>query len=402
MSDQTDENAQPDKNSVKGRGGGARRPEDRFPPELSKSRKVVIFGITYPVLFVALLGVADQLWFQTTLIPPSTYWAYIGFAAVLVGVVLDRYLRHKILVHHSRLEDQSEIEALFVEVRTVESRLTGPERKPDDFDQKVQKLNDEVQRLEELGPKGWTEFQVLSLSQMLVDFLKLDDLKARARSSLAELEEYTEDSAYRYDIRHFFLWQENIDEAINKIDEFEGKPAEQDTAAERLRAELRTLLEHVASYHANWAEGSAVVRDLVICGVAAVPILLVMGLLPSLHPSGDGALGVLNWGLLGISGSLTAVLLSLRNSDVVEVGNTEGKKELWRAVLGATLGFVAGILIHSIISGWLLSAGAAVPDLASAEPKDIGLSILWAFGSGMAFEGVFERVRSPFEKSANA
>lgn len=397
MTDTSAENAPTIAPSISDINDGSRRPEDRFPPKFVWWKWVVL-GLTYVAQIVALLGVVDQFWFQ---ILSSREWiAYLGFGVLLGGIFLVRYLRHKILVHSARCEDHSEVDALFVEVRTVEPRLTDPERKPDDFGQKMQQLNDEVQRLEKLGPKGWTEFQVLSLSQMLVDFLKLHDLKTRARLSLAELEEYAEDSAYRYDIRHLAQWQDNIDDAIKNIDAVEDKPAEQDRAAERLRAELRTLLEHVAGYQANWAEGSAVVRDLMICGAAAVPIFLVMGLLPFLHPAGDEKFGVLDWGLLGISGSLTAVLLSIRNSDVVEVGNTEGRKELWRAVLGATLGFVAGVLIHSIISGGLLSAGAAVPDLASVEPKDISLSILWAFGSGMAFDGILQRVRSPLEKSA--
>ena len=138
---------------------------------------------------------------------------------------------------------------------------------------------------------------------------------------------------------------------------------------------------------------------MMICGAAAVPILLVMGLLPILHPGGDGIFGVLNWGLLGISGSLTAVLLYLYKSDRVEVGHTEGKSELWRTVLGATLGFVAGVLIYAIFRAELLS-GAAVPDLTYQDRSDLGLTIVWAIGAGMYFEGVFERVRSSMEKGS--
>ena len=120
-------------------------------------------------------------------------------------------------------------------------------------------------------------------------------------------------------------------------------------------------------------------------------------LLPILHPwDDDQPLIVLNWGLLGISGSLTAVLLDLRQSDLVEVGNTEGKKEVRRAILGATLGFVAAVLAYSMIRGGLLT-GTIVPDLKSGDGRSwevIGLSVVWAIASGFSFERIFDRVRS--------
>ena len=130
-----------------------------------------------------------------------------------------------------------------------------------------------------------------------------------------------------------------------------------------------------------------------------IPLVLVMGLVPVLHPSGNGLLGILNWGLLGVSGALTSTMLALRNSDLVEVGNTEGKKEVWRTVLGTALGFVAGVLTFGIFSGGLLS-GAAIPSVISNNccntgltPSDIGLSVVWGVASGLLFERVFERVR---------
>ena len=71
---------------------------------------------------------------------------------------------------------------------------------------------------------------------------------------------------------------------------------------------------------------------------------------------------------------------------------------IWRAVLGGTLGFVAGILAFALIAGGILS-GSALPDISSAEPtpKDLALSILWAVGSGSSFEWIFERVRGATE-----
>ena len=132
---------------------------------------------------------------------------------------------------------------------------------------------------------------------------------------------------------------------------------------------------------------------MMICGAVAVPIFIVMGLLPILYPGSNVSLGVLHWGVFGISGSTTAVLLYLYKSNRVEVGNTEGKSELWRAILGATLGFIAGVLIHSAISGGLIKTGTAIPELGSLDPKDVGLSIILPFVAGFWFEGIFDRIR---------
>jgi len=125
-----------------------------------------------------------------------------------------------------------------------------------------------------------------------------------------------------------------------------------------------------------------------------------MGLLPVLHSAGDGFLRIHNWGLLGITGAITAMLLSLRKSDFVEVGSTEGKKELWRAVIGVALGLVAGILVYSMIGGGLLS-GAFFPTISSfegKESKELGLSIFWAIAAGYSFEWVFDHLRSATER----
>ena len=62
-------------------------------------------------------------------------------------------------------------------------------------------------------------------------------------------------------------------------------------------------------------------------------MIFLIRMLPLFHPAtanDDNAkvLSVINWGIFGVIGAVTAVLLSLRKSDYVEVGNTEGRKEL--------------------------------------------------------------------------
>lgn len=412
MSEQPNQSAQPPRSPS----GGPKLRKDLFPPKLSWWEKATLW-ISYTALILMSLYLMDQLCLQR-ITASSVCGTYIAFGVVLSMLLIDRLVRHRLFVHKARLEDPSEIEALIVEAKTVERRLTDPE-KPHNYDEKKDQLEKEVTRLqEEVSNRGWTEYQVLSLNQMLVDFLKVDDLIARAQLNLAELEEYAEDSAYRYDRDQYYSWQKRIEEIIEEIDkateqkdgdtaksdEFaehsvdcqSAKDVARDNVAEPLRAALRTLLDHVASYRASWSEGSAIVRGLLTCGVVAIPLLLAMGLLPRLHPGGDQTLGILNWGILGIIGSIAAVLRDVRMSDPIEIGNTAGKKELWRAVVGAALALLAGVLTYATISGGLLS-GHAVPKVDDTSLPNISLSIIWAVGAGFSFERVFGRMLSVTE-----
>ena len=272
----------------------------------------------------------------------------------------------------------------------------------------MKQIENEVRRLtEKLGPEGWTEFQVLTLDQLVIDFLALEDLKAHARSSLVELKEYADGAAFSYDVRLYYDWEEKIKSNIESLDRLnengENSKEKKDDEAEALRANLRSLREHVADYEAKWAEGSTIVSAIRICGSVAVVIFTLMGVLPILFsvqnspPPCDLRLGVLNWGFLGVSGAIASALIGLRNAAEVEVGDTAGRQELWRAVLGAPLGLLAGILAFSALAGGLIVSGTAVPDLANPELSDVYLSIGWAIVAGMGFERVFQRMRGAVE-----
>ena len=368
---------------------------DPFPPKLSDMQWAGLI-VTWVFSVLAFLYLVDQFCLHYT--PSCICGTYIAFVILLAVLLVDRTIRNKIIVHRARLVDQSLVEATMVGAETVEPRLIEPSKKPDGYDQKVIEINEEVERLKNLGNISWTEYQVLSLNQLLVDFYNVDDLIANTRLSLEELEEYAEDSAIRYDREKYYDMKKHIDAAIEKIEEIDksGNADEiaRDDAAGLLRAELRTLLERVADYNQNWTMGSELVRALTVLGVASIPILLAMGLLPILHPGGGNYLGILNWGLLGICGAITAVLLNLRKSNLVEVGNTEGRKELRNAILGAALGLVAGVLAYAMISGGLLKPGGLVPELKSDQMSNVGLSIIWGVASGFSFEKIFDRMRS--------
>ena len=330
---------------------------------------------------------------------------YIAFSFIILFLILDRIIYHEKIVHKSRLEDISVVDATFVEVQAVQK----PEHMTDEeYLEKQRIVNSEVDRLRKIGNKGWTEYQVLSLNQFLVEFLGKHELIARAQSYLEELEDYAEDKAYGgYDRKQYDIWEERINDAIEVCEKEEdtkqpttddssqkGIPSQEYEPVYKLQVRLQTLLEHIASYNHNWSEGSAVINGIKLCGMLIIFILIPMGLVPILHCQGEQSLKFFNWGLFGIVGAISAVLLELRKSDYVEVGNTQGKKELWRTFVGSSLGFLSGIIAYWMFAAGLFIEGAAVPKLGSELLRDNGLSFIWAIASGFCFEKIFNRMVS--------
>ena len=368
-----------------------------FPPELTPREQFVQLCLLFIVILDAAYLAVQFCKIEWWVIGPSVCGTYIGLGFLLFALFLCRSIEQKLIIHRARLIDVSVVHAMFVEARTVER---GHDKKSDEerekiFVNKKEGLNAEVERLEKLQLFGWTEYQILSLSQMLVDFLTIDELKARAVSTLDDLREFGGDAKSRYDRDHYDRWEKRIVDASKAIDDCNDRSALDDLAA-RLRAELQTLQEHVANYTCYWAQGSAWREALMTGGFLAVFILLYAGLLPVLHPSVPAemdTLTILNWGLLGICGSIAKVLLELKKVDIVEVGNTEGINEVWQAILGTVLGLLAGILSYAMIAGDLIE-GNIVPVIESSSLSNTGLSILWAIASGLCFETIFNRVKA--------
>ena len=360
--------------------------------------------IAVPILVLAY--VCLQLFRGSNLTPVCPGWPHLTLILLLIGLILARFVRHELLVHDEQLKDPSEVEALMQEARNVRHRLSfeknGEEHhRPTHFEQLKTNIADEVTRLCEFRSEAWTAYQVLTLDRLLIDFLPIEDLKARSKSTLVDLEDYAEGAAHHYSARLYAHWDATIDEDIKEIestssDDHEGR----DDKAEKLRADLRSLLEHVASYESTWAHGKTIVNGITIYGSVAVITFALMGLfgviyyIPSTGCASFPAFGMLHWGFLGTAGALTSVLNGLRDSDEVEVGNTRGVQLLRRTILGASLGFVAGFLIVSIVAGGLITDGLAVPKWEGMTTTNIYLSIVWAVGGGMGFQSVFQRVRS--------
>ena len=310
-------------------------------------------------------------------------------------------------VHKSRKEDPSEIEALIQEGKNIQPRLVEPEYRPARFDERRQQVQDEIQRLRtKVGPEGWTEFQVLTLDRMVIDFLSIEDLKARARSSLDELKLYAYGEAFSYNDEFYRDWENKINANISSLDELDKSQEEQndisqakDDKAEALRANLRAVREHIADYQSMWAEGKTIVSAIRICGAVSAVVFTLMGILPLLYPVQDCPtlctfdLGILNWGFLGIAGAIAIALLDLWNAKEVEVADTAGKQVLSRVLVSAPLGLLAGVLVFSVIAGELIDHGSTVPNVKEPKLRDAYLSVAWAVAAGMGFEGVFQRVR---------
>lgn len=280
---------------------------------------------------------------------------------------------------------------MFIEANTVERPA---HLKQDEYKKKHENLLEEVKRLEneeKMPKRNWSEFEILSLTQMLVEFLDGYELKTRARKILGDLEDFALDRAVSYDVEVYKSWNKRIENAITRLEVSVGKKKREREARDELEALVQEVHAHLAEYERLWAEGSVYLEAIILCGVLSVVTLAFMGLLPIVDPGGNGVLGILNWGLLGIVGAVTGALVGLHESNATEVGNTRAKQELQRIVLGVGIGFVSGVLAYSAIYAGIVQ-GSIFPDLAARNTGGAVSSVFWAVVSGYGFREVFGRV----------
>ena len=214
MSDRPNEQT-PDSNNEGGSHSRHRKilPENRLPPELSVPEHIVLWTARiFMLLALCYLGYFCLKLLLDTSVPQNCiFCTYIALSVILIGLVTDRLLLHKKLVHKARTEDRSEIEALIQEANNVQQNENNNQNvTPNDYDI----LQHEIRRLTEiLGPEAWTDYQTLTINQLLVKFLSIEDLKARALSNLVELEEYAEGDTFSYNARLYQKWEERIHKA---------------------------------------------------------------------------------------------------------------------------------------------------------------------------------------------
>ena len=375
-----------------------------------------VLGICYSIILIQLLHcvpskIGGYLYsLGCPFLFPNPCLTYIALILAPLAWLVHFKIWQKKKVNKLRLEDPSEVKALIVEAETIEPRTAEKESKPDYSGKKLENLQKQTEKLEKLGDKNWEEYQILPLKVMLVDFLKPDDLKARAKSSLEKLREYRESMADQFGADHFNEWSKSINDGCKKIDEIKRSDDEKDKefirrkneALESLRGKLRMLLRHVTDFDKNWAEGTAIINSLMVFVVIALPHLFALGILPFFYKCPyfmDGTLPILNMAVLGVCGSLAAVLLRfyrMYKSDVilVEIGDTKGRTQLTLAILGTALGLVAGILIYAMVAGKLLD-GELFPNFPPENRfEDVARAIFWGIASGFSFELIFNRMGS--------
>lgn len=381
-----------------------------------------ILGICYSIILIQILHCVPNeiscfLYSSGCLfLVPNSCLTYIALILAPLAWLVHFKIWHKRTVYNFRLEDPSEVTALIIEGKTVERRPTSKDNNHEYWVKQKNELEKEAIRLEKLGDKNWTDYQILNLDVMLVDFLEPDDLIARAKSRLEDLRDYWVGTADRYEPNHYKKWSDRIDKACDKIDqvkkgddedneEFFKKRAD---AAELLRAELRMLMEHVTDWDQLWAEGSAVFNAIMKFGVIALPHLFGIALIPFFYYSSkyNCSLSILSMAVLGVIGSMTAVLLKLYRmyaSDQPEVGVTKGRVQLNLAILGTALGLVAGILFYALVTGGILNGPlfpifpinnefVGIEDTAKAI-KEAAKAIFWGIAAGFSFEMIFNRMK---------
>jgi hypothetical protein len=296
---------------------------------------------------------------------------YLSPGFLFVSMAIDRILRHRYKVYAAQLEDRSEVERFFLHKILKEEESASV-----------------VSYYEKLGPEGWTVYQVLPLRQLVIQKADAADIIPMARTILDVLKDYSADTAYDYDEDLYKDWKTRIDDAITAY--------QADGAGDKEEHELRSVIseatDHVTYYDMIVAEGSVMIRSLLTVVAVGSIVMLYYGILPMTYS--EQKFGIINWSILGAAGALMAALQNLRNSDVTEVGNTEGRKEIWRTVSGGTLGLMAGALAYGLIVGGIMTS-PLLPTLPPVTPADMGKAMIWAISAGVLVDIIINKVMSP-------
>ena len=376
------------------RAGDKKSDDADFPRYRKYFRRFVIplIGILLLLSIAICFDIVQGKLFAYGILEEKYCLVYLMLTVAASLIILDRYFMHDSEVNRARREDPSLVQSILGQAKEYinsENEQQNPEP--------VESLENEISRVESLDKDDRTEHEILHLERMLADFFSTSDLISKSTAKLSELNEYAQDSQYRYDLDDYYRWQKNILNLIDRIsllkekekDDSEGESDEinarraQEWASTRLTSEYKSLLGHISGYKQDWNEGSTIIKNLIICTVSSTILFLIMGIIPLIYPESPQNLGIVHWGLLGSAGALTAVARDFRKTDLMAVGNTFGKKELWRAILGSVLGFIAGLILWSLIIGEVLEQGV-FPDLSSDKLslRDCALSVFWAIVAG--------------------
>lgn len=307
------------------------------------------------------------------LLAPFEFAIYLAPILLFIFTAFDRIVRHARKVHIARLEDSSEVERLFHDSALREEQS-----------------NSLITSLRGVGSDGWIDYEILPLRQLIVENANPSRLVPMAKTILSELEEYADDPKYRYDQELYERWKKQIQAAIEGYE----RDLENINGVQSLRSVICAAYEHLVDYEMKWAQGSVMVASLFISVAVGTIVTAFCGLLPFIYFQRE--LGIMNWAVLGASGGLMAVLWTLWNSDETEVGNTEGRKEIARAVGGGALGVMGGFIVYGAAAAGLLPTTLA-PKLDSHALPDIGKALIWAIFAGFFIELVVDNILGRFK-----
>ena len=326
------------------------------------------------------------------------------------------WVNYRLLIHKKQVPDRSGVEFLMEQAHlaadTFESGKHWKEigMEEDEAAEYVQSIRAEVERLQDVGADGWTYYQTLHLGPLLVEINTTEEVKAEAELVLTTLADYVEDSLVPFDRRQYDKWNEHlkiITDPKNSVEYWWLKCCRKSTDEDHklkllklAKCRLQALKSYLADIESNWATGTVIVSNLKYGSITTIIAFLLIAFLPVISTwctnSGYPEFGWFGWGLLGSAGALLSVLHKQQKYDIVELGDTEGQKEFWRAFVGGCLGLVAGLIAYALIRGGVVS-GRLFPsfceEVQTCENSSLYLSLIWAIGAGFGFEKIFDRVK---------
>jgi len=259
---------------------------------------------------------------------------------------------------------------------------------------------DEAEKLKKNEIK--LELDALPLRLALADIYPETVLVSKIRYELNLLQEYTDVD----DEPLFEDWSDRIEDLFREIENEEREKNEKkEKVFKKLRAELKTLREQVAQYEKTWAEGEMIFKRVLYWAASTAIIFTLVGILPIIHPNGNGLLSISHWGALGIAGALLQVLVAIRDPNMPELGETKGKQVLQQTILGIVIGGLASVLLYAALSGEIL-AGKIFPQIPISLKTEsfwinTGGSIFWGLTAGFSlriFAGLIGIAESGFMK----
>ena len=135
-------------------------------------------------------------------------------------------------------------------------------------------------------------------------------------------------------------------------------------------------------------------QELNYCGILAFFVFLTIGFVPLILGLKIAGFNIFHWGFFGMVGAVASTLRAFYRSDLLEIGNTEGSRELIRAFLGASMGFFSGAIAYLVIAGKIVGSSAVIPEIPISTLKDLSLSAFWAMASGFSFDKILDRFRT--------